>query len=313
MALPLYDWSGPRRPPNWRWELATDDSDRPFRRCTDPVVRAARRFWRSRVPCRTEADRRLLAARMPLLSQAFGIYCDPAGLTRSALEARTLAAEPVGDIARKSAVPAAVVEVYEQVFFDIRDRLTSPDFIGNEVLGPRLRTGGPWPFDLVWKFFGFIGGVRVLDELTDVYHAAPRPTNPEEAVTFLSEATRTLLGRQLAAAARSLGGDRRAAAELLLAQARPEGQSGDGGAPRTVYEQHIAALLKELPWASGANASKVAPAVAELDRAAAELRADELLRLAAGEQVPEASALKELQLPPPRSKAKPPSILEPEF
>jgi hypothetical protein len=246
---------------------------------------------------------------MPLLSQAFEIYRDPAGLTRSALEARVLAAEPVDDIARKCAAPVTVVEAYEQAFFDVRDRLKSPDFIGNEVLGPRLRTGGTWTFDLVWKFFGFLGGVRVLDELMDVYNASPRPTNPGEAATFLSEATRTLLSRQLAVAARSLVGDRRAAAALLLAQARPESQSRGEGATRTVFEQHVEALLKELPWATGADASKVAPAVADVDQAAAELRADEQLRVAAGEQVPEVNALKELRLPPPRPKGcQPPTL-----
>jgi hypothetical protein len=91
---------------DWRWQLAVEwaDNERPFRRCEDTAIKLAMRFWRQWTDCRTEAQRRVLAARMPSIYEAFAIYTDPYGVTRNGLEARVLANEPPEAIAAKSAM-----------------------------------------------------------------------------------------------------------------------------------------------------------------------------------------------------------------
>jgi hypothetical protein len=296
-------------PPDWRWQLAVDlaeETTGPFRPCRDPAVRSAKRFWRWWADCRGEADRRLLARRMPIMDQAFRVYSDPGGVTRSALEARVLANEPPEAIAAKGATEAAVVRAYELIFYDVRGRLQSPDYILNRAIGPRLRdyTTG-WDYDLVWKFFGYVGGAFVLDEIMDTCGAGPRPANPLGVAAFLTADARAALRRQLAVAARALrGGDRKTAAALIQGEARRAGRGGEDEAAPNVLARHIEALFNEIPWAVGADAEEhLPPPVAECDRGAAELRDDELSCLAAGQEPQGLADVKALELPPPRGPA----------
>jgi hypothetical protein len=319
MGPPPRDPPGPFRPVNWRWELAVDLADnagRPFRRCDDPAVRSARRFRQSWVSCRGEGDRRVLAAGMPTMYQAFSVYADPHGVTRAAVEARVLAAEAPQAIARKCGTAAAVIQVYEEVFFDARAHLGRVDYVLNQVIGPRLREGGgAWGYDLLWKFYGYLGGERVLDEVMDAGPVA-RPQTPQEVGAFLSADARGALRRQLVAAARLLpAGDRRTAAELLKMQARLASREGAGEdeVARDGLEKHIEAMLQEIPWAVGAQAEKTTPPkVAEYDAGAAEVRGDELLLLAEGQEPPDLAALKEVQLPPPKPRAEKHGLLDSE-
>src|SRR3954454_1139615 len=90
---------------DWRWQRGVDlaeNADGSFRRCEDGAVKSAKSFWRLWGGCRGEADRRVLAARMPAVCRACSLYRDPHGVTRSAPEARLLADEPPQAIADKS-------------------------------------------------------------------------------------------------------------------------------------------------------------------------------------------------------------------
>src|SRR4051794_16558681 len=58
-------------------------------------------------------------------------------------------------------------------------------------------------------------------------------------------------------------------------------------------------MLQEIPWMAGVAAQeKLPPRLAEYDQAAAELRANELDRLASGEEPPDLAALKNLKVGP---------------
>jgi hypothetical protein len=291
----------PLRPPDWRWRLAlesAEDPGRPVRRCPDDAVRAGKRFWRLWSACRGEADHRVLAERMPTVYHAFGVHSDPGGATRAALEARILACEAPEVVAGKAAMAAAVVRLYELLFFDVRDRLESPDYILNQVLGPRLQGGGDWDFDLVWKFFGYVGGPHILDLVMDT-DRGPRPATAQEAAAFLSEDARAALQRQLAVAARALrAGAWREAAALVRACARPSGGREDEAIPNGLL-QNINAMLQALPWAVGRDAAKdLPPALAEYEETAAELRADEQFLLGTRQEVAGLAEIKGWKYPP---------------
>ena len=86
--------------------------------------------------------------------------------TRRAVEAWLLAGEPIEAIARRCGVPVEAVEVYEQLFFNVADRLTSTSYILFHAIGAASYRG----FDgddtgAVLKWFAYMGGPRVLDFL----------------------------------------------------------------------------------------------------------------------------------------------------
>jgi hypothetical protein len=236
---------------------------------------------------------------MPTVYQAFRVHGDPHGAGRSALEARVLAGEAPHAIAAKGATPAAVVTLYELLFFDVRGRLGSPDYVLTRVLEPRLRGAG-WDDGLAWMFFGYFGGPHVLDELLGAGGGAARPAGRRQAEAFLAGDARAVLRRQLAVAARALrAGDPAAAAALVRAAARPPG--GEDEAPPNALEAHVEAMLREIPWTvAGRDAEELPPKLAEYEGTAAELRADEEFLLAAGQEPAGLADLKGLTLPPPR-------------
>src|SRR5262249_44928499 len=203
------------------------------------------------------------------------LYSDPHGSSRGALEARTLTDEAPEAIAVKSAVTVAVVRAYERLFYDVRGYLKSPDYILNRVLGPRLRDPSrDWDDDLVWKFFGYVGGRLVLEEIMDTCSPGTRPASREGVAAFLAEDTRAALRRQLVVAARALrGADRKTAAGLIQADARRAGRKGDEDDPPNILAKHMEVFFQEIGWTVGEDAEEqLPPGLAEYDCGAAELR-----------------------------------------
>src|SRR3954471_10856185 len=144
----------------------------------------------------------------------------------------------------------------------------------------------------------------------DTCTTATRPANVREVAAFLSEDARAAVRRQLAIAARALrAGDRNTAGALVGASRRLTGDQGEDEGTPDALAQHIDAMLKEIPWAVGDRAKeKLPPQLAGYDEGAAELRADEVLLLAGGQEPPDLVALKGMQLPPPKPRAEKPGL-----
>jgi hypothetical protein len=161
--------SSPLRPLDARWRLASElirqGIRRPRRRWCDPWTRRALRFLRhaARVG---GPDHPKVVRKDPALAGALGLRSGPDQLSRLAVEARLLAGQSDEVIARRGALPAEVVTVYEAVFFNVRHRLDAADSILFTAIGPRLyaEDGEPAP-DVVVKLLAFLGGPPVADAL----------------------------------------------------------------------------------------------------------------------------------------------------
>jgi hypothetical protein len=301
----MYQESNLLRVVNWRWQLARELAENKgtfFPKSIDKAVQAGRRFWHLWTNCKNEADQNILARRMPVVYQAFRLYQDSQRVSRNAVEALVLAGESPEGIAQKSGTSPEVVQAYEKLFFDVRDYLQSPDYIFNQAIGPRLRGAGPWSYDIVWKFFGYVGGVVVLEELMDTRKPGARPTTLKEAGVFLTAHTKELILRRMAIMARSLPAEDPSMGSIFVsANARSGKDAIDEETAFTTLERHIAAMVEEIPWMTGDTAKKQLPAnVLDFDESAAELRADELHLLAAGRETPEMAEVKDLKMPPPK-------------
>lgn len=293
--------------PAWRWEMAramVESPEQPFRPCSDAAVRIAQQFWSRWRQCRCAADRQRVALHMPTMARTFAITQEGQRPLRHALEARVLAAEAPRSIANKNALPLAVVQCFEEVYWDVRGYLGSPDYIRTQVLGPRLHAPGMrWSYDLVWAFFGYIGGPRVLDELMHAVGPGTKPQSFADLEVFLTTTARTALQKNLAIAAHALmPEDERTATELLRlhAQMRRGEDHDESGTAQNQLSRHVAAMLQEFPWTVGTEGeARLPPIVAAFDRGAVELRDEELLMSSAGEEPPGLAALKDLKLPEP--------------
>jgi hypothetical protein len=154
----------PYRVLDWRSRLASfiADGGRPPRRSwIDPSVASAVRYIEY-----TERRRRRRPPRFATLSEAYRLRTGENRRLRDELELRILAGESYVDAAVKCGLSADAVKAYEQLYFNIADRLSSVDFIGAVVVGPSAYT---WdcekPFSTCIKLLVYRFGAPIVDHL----------------------------------------------------------------------------------------------------------------------------------------------------
>src|SRR4029077_3748433 len=102
-----------------------------------------------------------------------------------------------------------------------------------------------WDYELVWKFFGYIGGAAVFDVVMDTCGAAVRPASVTQVGAFLSEKTRAALRRQLAIAAHVLrAGEPKTAAAVVQTSMRLASDMGEQEDPSNIFVARIGEMLK---------------------------------------------------------------------
>src|SRR5262249_30202359 len=127
----------PFLPLDFRWSAARAcvEQGRPPAACDDRWTREAACYLAERGERPGPgALARAIEAR-PAVSQAFDLHkADPPPL-RWAVEARLLAGEPVGAIARKCALLPGAVEMYERLFFAVVDMLGFDTWVVCQAVG----------------------------------------------------------------------------------------------------------------------------------------------------------------------------------
>lgn len=159
----------PFRPPNWKWRLAHI-----VQRYGEPlpvkVTKEIRKLVEFKSLIESESEENWLSdevyKRYSELLEAYKIYVSNKPL-RHILEARILAKEDFNTIASKLGIAnIKIIKTYVSVFYDVIDRLNSPDYIVHIVIG----LGGLSRIYDFWKFFGYWCGPNILDELIHMYN-----------------------------------------------------------------------------------------------------------------------------------------------
>jgi hypothetical protein len=181
--------NGPCRPVNWRWQLAERISAKrlvPQEWLDENVIAAA--TLQRRLASGTAWDTERIERTMPELVQAYQLRFGTATALRLEIEARVLARESLESIARKTSVPPTVLALYQQLFFDVADRLDRASYIMHTAIGERVH--GTWTEEdiptLGWKLFGYHCGPQVLDVLIQGSNLRDRPSSPDEVGSYLS-------------------------------------------------------------------------------------------------------------------------------
>lgn len=165
------------------------------------------------------------------------------------MEARVLAGQAPADVALKAGVSPPAVAAYEAVFFDVRTRLGATDFVLHTLIGA---PAAAWDYARAWRFFGYVGGPVVLEEVLRMRSGSP-PATPGEVAAFLFGEAAEALRRHLAALAQAAPGGP-AGDALLKVAAAGLARRRDDPRPRTAVEQHILAMVNDIPWACGVDA-----------------------------------------------------------
>ena len=162
--------------PDWRWRRASrlvDNGLRPSRTRDDNHVRGAWRFLKRMQRMDIKAEERL-ADDMPDLFTAFEIYDDNQAGLRWIFEASIMADRPVQEMAQYLRTGVAVLEVYEVMFFDVRDALQNSGCVVSNVLLPMMTGGvGPRDIDVTWKAMAFFGSWEAALSSWEMGHASP--------------------------------------------------------------------------------------------------------------------------------------------
>ncbi|CAN5187114.1 hypothetical protein BH11PLA2_BH11PLA2_50430 [soil metagenome] len=174
-ATQLYDVTQGRmcdcfRDPEFRWLRVLDlqsQGDRP-EQYDDEWTEAVLNVLQDRATDRRSDD----------IRQALAIWTDPDGPTRRELEARILTGASDITIATAMDLPPAVVAAYQAIFFDVRPRLTSRDWILLKAIRKSANRDGTklasHPAQIL-KSLGYYGGPIILDIALAVINDRPLP------------------------------------------------------------------------------------------------------------------------------------------
>jgi hypothetical protein len=174
------------------------------RRRDDAQVRRAKEYQAALRNCRGEADRRRLAGRMSDIGGAVAIR-EGETTTRLALEARLLAGEPIEVVARRCCVAVEAAELYEQLFFNVSDRLENTSYVLFCAIGPATYEGFAGDDSgAVLKWFAFMGGPRLVDFLLSGGDTPRDPLPTEGHAIPPNEAARSARLRRVVLASKSI-------------------------------------------------------------------------------------------------------------
>lgn len=321
-----YNQLDPYRRPRWRYDrvaqlvqnrrtrTATAGRDDEYITEAYQFLRSWRRLQRSSRASSHEARVAYLYPRHPLLYLAYEAFQRPLDdRSRTELEARLLAGEADAQIETKTGFPAGMVDWYEKLFFNVRDRLHQRRYIARYVIEPLVDTGlANMTFDLSAKYFAYFAGPAFLDYFLDHFVG---PQFDPAADDFLKYSDKlyenTVRLRSLPAMqAFEVNGFTlewlMQTHNQLLVEARKPKDAGLGTG--STLEDGVAAMLLAIPWSVGSErAERVAQTrLGRYANQGIELRAEEQLRLAAGEELPELEGLEQQRLPPPRQREKKP-------
>jgi hypothetical protein len=156
-----------RRPVDWRWAKVRTLRDRPHLplNLEEPLLEQASSFAHELEQGAVESHCTEPKERNDL-RDAYAIFAGDQPGQRGILEAWLLTGLSDEDIAAKTGQPASVIQMYEKLFFDVRDRLSYRSFVSLHVLN--LYPTPAADLASVLKFYAYNGGPVVLDYLVDL-------------------------------------------------------------------------------------------------------------------------------------------------
>jgi hypothetical protein len=317
------------RSPAWRWERVLHLAERfptPGRatRKDDQFVKAARVFLCSLKKKTTDAERAELWSENPALFYAyeFNDRQDEHPEGAMFIQARLLARQSYEDIAESLSTIPDAIRWYEALYFNVVDRIHQRDWITKHVLLPALvrhhsiASNDPGdesidgavarPFmDGSLKLFAYFGGAHIVDVMITGFQSGKTLTSPDAINEWFDSNYSMTIRRRSHQAAMLFRVNKFNVMQLFEHHNRiMEIERSDEAREkmRSAEEAHIKALIDEIPWMYGEKGEKASAGTPLhlYDGGASELRDDEVMRVAAGEQIDVKKTVWMDKLPAPR-------------
>jgi hypothetical protein len=316
----------PFREPDWRYKRVlqmVDSLDNPGRSTNrdDIWVRGLRNFI-LRYRNGNERARQRLEFSNPGLYFAYVIQerADDDYEVAFMIEARLLAQQTSEEIARESHTLPEAIDWYEALFFNVRDRIHSHDWVMKHVLmkamlqgAARMKNDSDSKFsrdplaephwDASLKFMGYFGGPVMIDFMLSGYRRGVHANSQDDISDWLVDNIAHHVHRRTAMAVPHFEVNKFNVMELLghhMQLVALQKAAADAGGAQTTFEKNIEQFLTDIPWTVGKEGKKSfeGTPVAQHDDQAAELRDDELLLMSSGEKNPKLSKeLMSMKLP----------------
>lgn len=305
---PYYARNDPFRSPAWRHHRALSIIETESKRCSsqdDDVTRAYKQFLVARIQAgeSNSVAQGQVYRKFEALATAYELYASRTTRSHVALvlESRLLAGYDDREIASSSGTIPDAINAYEQLFFNVRDRLSCQDWVMTAVLAPAIVdvpisfTKTPFdpgafaaPFyDATLKYFSYFYGRHMCEFMIHGARRDLRLNSQEEILNFVETDYRHKLFRRGLMAIQTMPIGLYNATDVLNAFTQVmalRAQADDEEKEKSKLHQNISAFLTSSPWSSGKpkNTSGVVDAYHDQ---AAELRVSEQLRLGSGEEL----------------------------
>lgn len=300
----------PWRTPNWRWLRATGIEDHGYpattpRRDTEDGykwIRRALRFHRLRDSDNDQHQARL-ALEFPDIFWAHWAWENNEQPLKHSIEAHILARETNKEIGFKLGCGPEVVEAYEKIFFNVREKLSHREYIINVVLAESVTRGlSDRHYDLLWKMFGFSGGPHVLDAMIDRIGVSSWCARKDGVPKFFNDAALNIMKKKAAIASLTVPINTNTHLHLIEAFVKYveiERTTDSMGQAQDQIVANLDAMLKILPFDQATKRGADRKMLPRFDRLSIELNANEMMVVGAGLNLPDANTLEELAFPPP--------------
>lgn len=258
LELLRYEETNPQRPPHWRWErgriLREHGAKSPFHGQDDRWIAAAARLQsKLHKAGKDDLAKVRIYKHFSYLGVALDIWDAPKSESgfRNELEARLLIGQPLTATASQMNLDPSVVRAYEQVFFNVSDRLEAPSYITHCVLKDRY-FGGLEDRDFWILIKGFAYFTRSPELVTAMISSFPDPRGAKvsDIPQFLANDSRWSLARKLALAARMFKLNDFNQERLLDIGARlaVANQESGGVTSEDGFKSNVKALMAGIPW-----------------------------------------------------------------
>ena len=299
----------PRRAPHWRWLRAVQidaGGPRASQKLDGPdgcvwIRRASRmkRRWEraGNQPAATHA----LILRDSDMFWAHTLWAEEKNPTRWGIEARVLAGESDAEIAEKMGTTPEIVSAYVNVFFDVREKLHRLDYVLNVVLSDAVTRGlQERHYDLLWKLMGYRGGPHVLDAVLSRFINIAKPDSPDGVSGFFQEFAINSMKYKAALASLTVQVNTQTQLPLIdsfVKYVEIERNTENAEKAQSSIVTNIGAMLTGLPFKVGTKLDSEGAKMLPFDNNSAELRGDEMLIIAAGENLNNAADIQQLTFP----------------
>lgn len=303
--------SNPSRVVDWRWQRACQWGEDPCDALKPRVRRDGRdgskwinkaiRFKALYDETEDDKDRACLSDQFPAMFWAHSIYQDDGNPQKYAIEAYILAREKDHEVGFRAGCAPEIVEAYEAVFFNVRDKLRHMSYIINVVLGDAIHRGlHDRRYDLLWKLCAYQGGPYVLDMLISKYSQIAWASDPSAVGAYWQDTAINALKMKAALASLTVPVNSQTNLHLLdifNKYVEIERSTDTQGQQQAAVLENLQAMMQNLPYSMAGQSEDETRHLIHYNAVGAELRYEELMIVSAGHELPYAKELEAIGYP----------------